>query len=339
MARRPIACGSELNLGAAPDLRDALRNAESNFTELYELVGEGGSGAPGASAYAVAVANGFLGTEQEWLASLQGAPGPKGDLGDPGQDSIVPGPAGDDGREVELQKSATHVQWRYVGDVGWTNLVALADLKGDPGTEGQDGAAGTAAAWRSGSGAPGGALGALGDWYLDVANGDVYENVGGSPGPWVFRGNIKGPQGDAGAGGGGASMLVVPVVADAAGLTLTNMAAALGFLGGSHRFAIKVDLTNFTQVRLVVNKQGTAGAAAAKIILRYRTAFDATPANWLDIGSSEVGCAINVQNTVVVSSWINLATLAKADVFVTLLMSGGDGVLDPVIGSVVAQFK
>lgn len=46
------------------------------------------------------------------------------------------GTDGDDGREVELQKSATHIQWRYVGDVSWINLVSLADLKGDQGDPG-----------------------------------------------------------------------------------------------------------------------------------------------------------------------------------------------------------
>jgi hypothetical protein len=34
------------------------------------------------------------------------------------------------GREVELQKSVTHVQWRYVGDVSWTDLVPLTDITG-----------------------------------------------------------------------------------------------------------------------------------------------------------------------------------------------------------------
>jgi len=38
----------------------------------------GDPGAPGDSAYAVAVANGFVGTEVEWLASLDGAPGADG---------------------------------------------------------------------------------------------------------------------------------------------------------------------------------------------------------------------------------------------------------------------
>lgn len=49
---------------------------------------------------------------------------------------------GGDGREVELQKSATHIQWRYVGDVTWLNLVALTDIKGDQGIQGIQGNAG-----------------------------------------------------------------------------------------------------------------------------------------------------------------------------------------------------
>ena len=152
---------------------------------------------------------------------------------------------------------------------------------------------------------------------------------------------IQGAQGNPGAQGpaGPTAGLVVPLVADAANFVLTNMATALGFLGASHRFATKLDLANFTQVRLVVNKQGTAGAAASKIILRYITAFNTTPANWLNIGDSEVSCAINVQNAVLASAWINITALAKADVFIAPLMSGGDGALDPIVGSITAQFK
>jgi hypothetical protein len=44
-------------------------------------------------------------------------------------------PAGVDGREVLLQKSATHIQWQYSGAASWTNLVALADLMGTDGRE------------------------------------------------------------------------------------------------------------------------------------------------------------------------------------------------------------
>ncbi len=53
---------------------------------------DGDPGEDGASAYELALANGFEGTLPEWLASLQGAdgedgaPGAKGDQGDPGED-------------------------------------------------------------------------------------------------------------------------------------------------------------------------------------------------------------------------------------------------------------
>lgn len=213
---------------------------------------------------------------------------------------------------------------------------------GGPGPEGPAGPQGeTGPAGPQGEQGPPGADGATGAQGPAGANGedgaDGAAGQQGIQGPAGAQGQqgIQGIQGPAGA----ASLLCLPLVADGAGLTLTNMALALAFLGGSHRYAIKADLTNFTQCRLIVNKQGTAGAAASKIILRYRTAFSVTTTDWLDIGTSEVNCAINSQNTVVASSWINIAALAKADVFVTVLCSGGDGALDPVIGNVVAQFK
>ena len=49
---------------------------------------DGADGEDGASAYEIAVDNGFVGTEQQWLASLKGetgATGAKGDKGDPGE--------------------------------------------------------------------------------------------------------------------------------------------------------------------------------------------------------------------------------------------------------------
>lgn len=45
---------------------------------------------------------------------------------------------GYDGREIELQTSATHVQWRYVGAATWTDLAALADLAGTDGIDGDN---------------------------------------------------------------------------------------------------------------------------------------------------------------------------------------------------------
>ena len=91
---------------------------------LLSAGGGGGGGAgvvgpPGPSAYEVAVANGFVGTEAEWVASLEGevgpqglagadgaqgpagadstVPGPQGEVGPAGADSTVPGPQGEIG--------------------------------------------------------------------------------------------------------------------------------------------------------------------------------------------------------------------------------------------------
>ena len=66
--------------------------------EWLASIGSGGSGVSGddgASAYEVAVANGFVGTEVEWLASLEGPQGPVGPKGDPGEQ----GPVGSVGPE------------------------------------------------------------------------------------------------------------------------------------------------------------------------------------------------------------------------------------------------
>ena len=108
----------------------------------YYVSGEAGQpGADGDSAYEVAVANGFEGDETAWLDSLVGL---QGELGPKGLDGAngLPGAPGDDGREVELQTSATHVQWRYVDEENWTDLIPLADItgpQGEQGVQGEDG--------------------------------------------------------------------------------------------------------------------------------------------------------------------------------------------------------
>jgi hypothetical protein len=91
-------------------------------TQIDSLVANGGTaGADGKSAYQVAIDNGFVGTEAEWLLSLQGEPGPKGDQGIQGE----AGPKGDQGIQgVAGPKGDQGIQ----GDQG---------LQGVPGTNGQ----------------------------------------------------------------------------------------------------------------------------------------------------------------------------------------------------------
>lgn len=48
----------------------------------------------------------------------------------------ITGDDGDDGREVALRFNATHMQWQYVGDPGWTDLIAKTALTGPAGPAG-----------------------------------------------------------------------------------------------------------------------------------------------------------------------------------------------------------
>jgi len=87
--------------------------------------GGGGDGAPGPagkSAYQLAVQQGFEGTLEDWLGSLQGASGTDGS----------DGADGDDGKSVELQKTETAIQWRQEGGE-FADLVTLEEITGPPG--------------------------------------------------------------------------------------------------------------------------------------------------------------------------------------------------------------
>lgn len=48
---------------------------------------------------------------------------------------VFHGEDGLDGREVELQRGETHVQWRYRGTAKWKDLIELAHLKGADGRD------------------------------------------------------------------------------------------------------------------------------------------------------------------------------------------------------------
>jgi len=50
----------------------------------------------------------------------------------------IDGDDGADGRQVEIRNSGTFIQWRYVGDPDWINLVSLEDITGDNGDDGRE---------------------------------------------------------------------------------------------------------------------------------------------------------------------------------------------------------
>lgn len=144
----------------------------------------GDAGAEGLSAYEVAVTNGFAGTEDEWLVSLEGADGvagPKGDTGPAGADG-APGPKGDTGPAgadgVAGPKGDT-------GDTGPAGADGAAGPKGDPGEAGPAGADGVAG--------PKGDTGDTGPAGADGAQGPT--------GPAGADSTVPGPKGDTGPAG------------------------------------------------------------------------------------------------------------------------------------------
>ncbi len=68
----------------------------------------------------------FSGTYEEWLES-------------------VSGPQGEPGKEITLQVNGGYIQWQYVGDTDWTNLIEIATLIGPSGQDGIDGEDGQSA--------------------------------------------------------------------------------------------------------------------------------------------------------------------------------------------------
>lgn len=96
-------------------------------------------GVPGDSAYDVAVDNGFIGTEEEWLESLVGPPGDDGAPGSPGADG-APGSPGAPG----ISAYQVAVNNGFVGnEAAWlASLVGAPGSPGTPGADGDDGAPG-----------------------------------------------------------------------------------------------------------------------------------------------------------------------------------------------------
>ncbi len=98
-----------------------------------------------------------------------GPAGPQGIAGPPGVNG-APGPAGPTG---------------LVGPTGPAGSTGLQGVAGNNGNR-----------WFSFTGPPGAALGTLSDYYLNLANGDVWQKVSSAGGPiWALQGNIHGTPG------------------------------------------------------------------------------------------------------------------------------------------------
>ena len=124
------------------------------------------------------------------------------------------------------------------------------------------------------------------------------------------------------------------------GQTWTDMPASATIYGGSGNNIQAADLTLASQARLCVRFGSVPGVAGSKLIAKYSANYTQTAASYSDLGVSEISVpADNGANSYFKSAWIDIAALARADVFITVIGTGGDGVTDPTFGNVKIEIR
>jgi hypothetical protein len=118
-------------------------------------------------------------------------------------------------------------------------------------------------------------------------------------------------------------------------ITLTNSPANVREILNVTSYRLKLDLSSFTQFRVVLNVQ-TAGAAGADV--HFEGSADGT--NWYDLdnnGGPEI--AINPAGAKD-TGWQTLyATLRADNVLVRMMEKDGNGSTDPILRQVLVMFK
>lgn len=136
---------------------------------------------------------------------------------------------------------------------------------------------------------------------------------------------------------------VIPFHADnGATITQSNQPNGKAFFGNVTRGIIKFDATNYRQIRVVVRMAaGSASANNARFYPGYSTIANMAIGDVTTIGDGTTQSAsMNVAaNTNSESPWIDLPTLAKADVYFVLCQDGGDGVADPAMFNAALELR
>jgi len=113
-----------------------------------------------------------------------------------GVSMVITGPEGPEGPQGEQGLQGLQGEQGEQGETGATGPAGATGAKGDKGDTGTQGPAGAdgadGSAWWSDVGSPQTALGADGDYYLDLNSSDVYTKVFGG---WLLVANIQGLQG------------------------------------------------------------------------------------------------------------------------------------------------
>lgn len=289
---------SEVNVVITPQEVAVAVSPQTITIEIADPAKIGPQGATGKSNYEIAVDNGFIGTESEWLLTITGPQvevgpqgiqgiqgiqglkgdtgpqGPKGDTGDAGVQGIqgvqglkgdtgATGPQGTNGTDGDDGLSAYQVAVDngFVGDEeDW--LLSLVGETGATGPQGPQGVQGVAGA--TGPQGPAGANGTNGNDGADGDNGlSAYEvavanGFVGTESQWLL--SLVGPQGETGpAGTNGTNGLNGSDGADGTdGLSAYEVAVANGFVGNEAAW-----LASLVGATGATGPQGPTGATGA----------------------------------------------------------------------------
>lgn len=145
ITNEPQSCGCDDSNSYIVNDGDNISHYTISETNIF--IGGGGQGPkgdPGDSAYQIALDNGFVGTETEWLESLIGDTGPQGPIGETGPQGIQ-GPIGNTGPKGDTGAQGSQGLKGDKGDTGEQGIQGIQGVKGDTGATGPQGPAGTPA--------------------------------------------------------------------------------------------------------------------------------------------------------------------------------------------------
>jgi len=167
---------------------------------------KGNTGDDGLSAYQIAVINGYKGSQTEWLASLVGATGLKGDKGDAGKDfrivktfpsiSAMNGAGFSDGDFTMIASDVTDPDDGKLYVWNGTGFTYIADLSGSQGIKGDTGKTGDK-----------GEKGDTGDQGISAYQVAVNSGYSGSVNQWLE--SLVGDKGDTGKKGDDAVINII----------------------------------------------------------------------------------------------------------------------------------
>lgn len=138
-------------------------------------------------------------------------------------------------------------------------------------------------------------------------------------------------------GSGGAAVVPSNVLVISPGSGAISWAApnALTEFNNSFFYRAQHDLTNATQVRIVAAFPNTLSLVTPSLVAQY---FNTGSSSWVSLDGLS-GPNVTYAAGTQASSWLTLATAAKADVLLRIAAYGGDGATSVPFGSLYVQVK